>query len=150
VPCTIQLHLRSVEPWALACATFNSSIKHSCASCCAYPAKDPAARQLVASRAVGSNADYGGGDGGVWVTAKSVSSSQHAHSSFSLVFLHHRGSCLSPGVGNRAIAICAWFIVSRSSNPSNIISFVALIWESLCKNSLSLNTSLPRFWRFYL
>jgi hypothetical protein len=96
VLCTIQLHLRSVEPRALACAAFNSAIKHSCASCCAYPAKDPAARQDVASRAVGPNADcgFGGGDG-VCVAAKSLSSSQHAQSSFRL-FLHHRGLCLSP------------------------------------------------------
>jgi len=94
VLCTIQLHLRSVEPRALACAAFNRAIKHSCASCCAYPAKEPAARQDVASRAVGPNADCGlGGDDGVWVAEKSLSSSQHAQSS---LVLHHRGLCLSP------------------------------------------------------
>ena len=91
VLCTMQLHLRRVDPRALACAAFKSAIKHSWASCCAYPAKDPEARHVVASRAVGPNAGCGGG--GICVAAKSRSSSQQAQSS---LFLHHRGLCLSP------------------------------------------------------
>ena len=90
VLCTMQLHFNSVDPRALAWAALRSAIKHSWASCWAYPANDPAARHVVASNAVGPNAGCGGG---ACVAANNRSSSQQAQSS---LFLHHRGLCLSP------------------------------------------------------
>ena len=54
-----------------ACArVFNSAIKHLWASSCAYPARDPEACQVIASRAVGPNAGCGGG--GVCVAAETM------------------------------------------------------------------------------